>query len=136
MFKSVWSVLSFLILFASSLYSIWNGGNSLFYRNILDNAQFKEFVLNKKVKKVYITKDKAWFFEYFRRGRGYRTKQWEASIENNKYDDLLNFLKENNVQVFINPSYINMYWEKLGGLLWIIFGILIIIRLLIKPDFR
>lgn len=135
MFERIKSILGFLFFFVFSCYLIWRGGDSLFVGHVIDYAKFKEFVINKKIKKVYLANKKAWFFEYFRRGRGVTTKQWETFINDDEQSDLLNFLKPNYIQVITNPSFINTYWERFGGLLWILFGALIMGKLLLKPHF-
>src|ERR1700733_4797333 len=99
MLKNIKSIITSLILLVLSCYLIWGGYSSLFVGNVVEYTKFKEFVLNKKIKRVYIANNKARFFEYFRIGPKTRSKQCETFIEREQKSNLLNFLEENNIQL-------------------------------------
>jgi len=134
MFKNIKAILDklakskviFLFRFALYLFFIWLGIEYLFFPEVVDYATFKTVLINKKVHQVYMQENKVWVPKVY--------NELETFIkEKQSMDDLLDFLKKNNVKLITNPSFFDN-WKKLWAWFTLLVGIFGIMIGLYKSD--
>jgi hypothetical protein len=102
-------ILGLLIASAMGAYFIFDA----LHPNYLDYSKFEELIIRKKISRVYLLDNKAWFFETTRPYRYSKTIEWVTDVKDK--DEFVNFLKLNNINLIINPSFIRIHRNLIWG---------------------